>query len=279
MDQHQENYSRLIIEILPADILFLEDEIKNRNDFFSKLTHPERDDYDFKNIAYFHTTNKLVAAVDALKSLQLLNHGTPAGISINVTVNGVGGLLRQALESLGWARWLSKNVNELEEQRKGYFFALDDLLERRKYYNALGQQEEMDKADKLVKEWVDYGVLQNYYEASAVSIRTGVLERKPKYNLPSITDICQAIELNTSIISPEILAEYPGMKTASWLFRWSSGIAHGKHWVNTFEPSHDELSVTTPNYLNLTLIIFAIHDLVTGRQVNPESCKDLNDAT
>lgn len=279
MEQHQENYCRLIIEVLPADILTLENEIRKRNEFFSKLTKPERDDYDYKNIAYFHTTNKLLAAVDALKTLQLLNHVTPPDMSGNVTVNVVGGLLRQALESLGWARWLSKNANELDGPIKGYFFALDDLLERRKYYNALGRQEEMDNADQLVKEWIDYGVLQNYYEDSAVSTRTEVSERKPKYNLPSITVICQGIELNTSIISPEVLAEYPGMKTASWLFRWSSGIAHGKHWVNRFEPSYDGLSVATPNYLNLTLIIFAIHDLATGGPVNRETCKDLNGET
>jgi hypothetical protein len=181
-----------------------------------------------------------------------------------VTQNGVVGLLRQALESLGWARWLSEYSTESEGQLKGYFFHLEDVIQRRKYYNDLGRQEEMDAANKLVTDLVDDGLRLGYYKEMAVSPRTGVLEQKPMLILPSITEICQSVKLSTKIITPEVLAMYPGMVSASWLYRWASGFAHGKHWVNRHKPNADGLSVRNPNYLNMTLIIVAIHDLISG---------------
>jgi hypothetical protein len=264
MGQHQKNYIDRVIKTLPADILILEDKIKRRNDTQSNLTETEQNDY--ANLAFFYATNQLLAAADALQTLHLLSHGSEAEITVNVTQNGVAGLLRQTLESLGWARWLSGESTEFDRQIRGFFYHVEDVKQRSKYYNDLGQQREMEEADKLLEDVINDGVRLEYYNEMTLSDRTGVLEQKPKMNLPKITDICQGVKLSTSIITPEVLAEYPGMKSASWLYRWASGLAHGKHWVNKHEPNADGLSFRTPNYLNMNLMMSAIHDLIDDIQ-------------
>jgi hypothetical protein len=261
MDQHQKNYIKLVTKVLPPDILSLESKIKSRNDYYGNLTEAEQNDY--KNLGYFYATNQLLAAVDVLQTLHLLSHGSETEITINVTQNGVAGLLRQAFESLGWARWLSNSTTESDVQIRGFFYHIEDVKQRRKYYNDLGWQKEIERTDRLLMDTINDGVRLEYYTETVISDRPGVLERKPNLNLPKITEICQGVKLPTNIITSEVLAEYPGMESASWLYRWASGLAHGKHWVNTHEPSADGLSFRTPNYMNMNLIMSAIHDLIT----------------
>lgn len=265
MDQHRQNYIRYVTEVLPNDISSLVSKIQHRNNAYRDLDEADPD--DFRTFAHFHATNQLLAAVDALKTLQLLVHGSETEVTVNITQNGVVGLLRQALESLGWARWLLEYSSDWEGQVRGYFFHLEDVVQRRRYYNDLGQQENMDAANKLVIDLVNDGVRLGYYKQMAVSPQTDVPEQKPILSLPSITEICQSVKMRPEIVTSEVLDVYPGMGSASWLYRWASGFAHGKHWVNIHDdPDADGLSVRAPNYLNMTLIVFAIHDLINDIQ-------------
>jgi hypothetical protein len=260
MNQQQRVYISQVTETLPMDISKLDSIIKSRNEIYSALIEAEQEDY--KNQGYFHATNQLLSAVDALKTLQLLNHGISPHVTVNVTQNGTVGLLRQALESLGWAHWLSDYSMDSDGELKGFFFHLKDVTEACKYYKDLGRAEEIATWLQIETDLITNGLNLNFYEEKSLSTRTSVLEQKPKLFLPSITQICEGMKLSQNIVTPQVIEMYPGMGTASWLYRWASGFAHGKHWVNKHNPDSRRLSARVPNYFNMTLLISVIHNLI-----------------
>lgn len=253
-DVHLNNYLKIIVEVLPDTTRRLEGEIVRRNDYFSKMNSAEQD--DFLGISYTHSTNQLVACCDALKSLEFLSRGPAEQLQVNVTQNGVAGILRQALEAFATFEWLNNCVTEEEKRQKAHSYQMADLQERANFYKDLGDEREYQKTVKMKEEYLRVGLLKGYSKEDRD--KKGNLIGKQEKPLLGITDLCVQLLTPESIFTKEVLAIYPGMQNASWLYRWSSGMAHGKFWVNLFLTDSKGIGKITPNYLNLNALLLTI---------------------
>lgn len=253
-DKHSQIYLRLIVEILPVTILKLDRTIDNREKYFGSLSDEEKD--DFLGSSYFFLSSQLRATADALHTLSALSHVENDSLRVTVTQNGVAGLLREALEAIATYTWLNDYKTEEEARAKAHSYTVEDLVERLNYYEELGDETNITKTKQLQSEANQQG-LDLGFTTQAIS-KSGVPFLKPMQALPSITDRIGKIPTPSEVVTTEVLKMYPGMKNARWLFRWASGLSHGKHWVTNFITAEDGSQRTVPYYLNLHLLLFTI---------------------
>lgn len=251
---HLNTYLRLIAEVLPGTLQHLEEGISKREERFSALSDSDKD--DLLGLSYVYSTNQLWASCDALKTLHLLSHKSNESFQVNVTQNGVAGLLRQALESLATFDWLNDYSSDNEARQKAHSYQLSDLKERANYYRDLGDDAEHTRTLTLLKSVIESGLGNGYTRNETDS--SGKSISKQVIPLLGPTDLCMRILTPRDVISDEVLTHYRGMENASWLYRWSSGLAHGKYWVNLFSPIDGDLMTTVPNYLNLSVLLLTL---------------------
>lgn len=251
---HLDNYLRIIVEVLPDTLKRLEGEISNREEKFSKMTPAAQD--DFLGFSYAYATNQLRACCDALRTLEFLSHKSKESLEVNVTQNGVAGLLRQSLESMATHKWLTDYSTEEEARQKAHSYQLVDLQERANYYKDLGYTEEYGRTIALLESTKRIGLEKGFSKEGTNSNGEPIV--KQAIPLLNVTDLCLRIVTPDDVISKEVLKHYPGMANASWLYRWSSGLAHGKFWVNLFQPLDGDLKRTVPNYLNLSVLLLTL---------------------
>lgn len=253
-DIHLNNYLGLIVEVLPSILQQLESQISRRDARFSKLSASDKD--DFLGWSYVYSTNQLMACADALRTLEFLSHKSTGSLQVNVTQNGVAGLLRQALESLSTFAWLNAYSNDSEARQKAHSYHIADLQERANYYKDLGEEKEVEKTISMLESARIVGLEEGYSRQEPD--KNGKLIHKQLVPLPGLTDLCARILTPEDVITEGVLRHYPGMKDASWLYRWSSGLAHGKFWVNLFTLSEGDMHRTVPNYLNLSVMLLTL---------------------
>ena len=253
-DQHLDNYIRLLVQILPTSIINLDKTIDNREQFYSNLTAEQRE--DLSGSSFFFSSGQLRAIADVLHTLSSLSHTSNGSLQVTVTQNGVAGLLREALEALATYLWLNDYESEEVAQAKAHSYLVIDLQERLIYYKDLGDAENLANSDGWLSEANQMGLTHGFTQEETNKYGTPYL--KPTHPLPPITDRIEKIKAPPTVITNEVLKQYPGMENSKWLYRWSSGLSHGKHWVTNFKTMEDGSKRTVPNYLNLFMLLFTI---------------------
>ena len=251
---HLDNYLRVIVVVLPATLERLELEISRREKQFSAMSDPDKD--ELLGLSYLYSTNQLWATCDALRTLEFLSHKSPETLQVNVTQNGVAGLLRQALEALATFDWLNDYSSNDTAEKKAHSYQLADLNERANYYRDLGDDSEYQQTLGYLESARKLGLERGYTRKETDSRGKVILSQEIALLGPTV--LCMRIFTPSSVITAEVLKHYRGMENASWLYRWSSGLAHGKYWVNLFSPAKGDLKKTVPNYLNLSVLLLTL---------------------
>ena len=160
------------------------------------------------------------------------------------------------MEALATFNWLNDYSSDNEARQKAHSYHLADLNERANYYRDLGDDSEYQKTLVYLESARQLG-LERGYTKKETDLHGKVLLRQ-EIALLGPTDLCMRILTPRSVITEEVLKHYRGMENASWLYRWSSGLAHGKYWVNLFRTIEGDLKKTEPNYLNLTVLLLTL---------------------
>lgn len=253
-DQHLDNYLRLIVQFLPTTITNLDKTIDNREKHFSNLTVKQRE--DMLGSSFFFSSNQLRAIADALHTISSLSHISNGSLQVTVTQNGVAGLLREALEAVATYLWLNDYESEEVAKAKAHSYLVIDLQERLNYYKDMGDAENSAKSNGWLNEANQLGLTHGFTHEE--TNKNGVLFLKPTHSMLAITDLIEKIKAPPTVITTGVLKQYPGMENSKWLYRWSSGLSHGKHWVTNFRTLEDGSTRTVPNYLNLFVLLFTI---------------------
>ena len=253
-DQHLDNYIRLITEVLPSNLSNLDMAIDNRERHFGAL--PDEEKEDMLGTSFFFSSNQLRAAADSLHTLMSLSHVSDGSIQVIVTQNGVAGLLREALEAIATFKWLNDCSSDDEARAKAHSYSVQDLQERLNYYKDLGDSENLAKSDGLLADAIQLGLDRGYTTESTNKKGEPIL--KPLCPLPNTTDLMDNVKTPKTVITPTVLSHYPGMENSKWMYRWSSGLSHSKHWVTNFTTLKDGTKRTVPNYINLNVMLLTI---------------------
>jgi len=253
-DLHLENYIRIVTEVLPTTFSNLEVAIANRERHYGGLTDAEKS--DMLANSFFFSSSQLRASADSLHTLMSLSHVSGDSLQLTVTQNGVAGLLREALEAIATYRWLNDNTSEDLTRAKAHSYCVEDLQERLNYYRDLGDSENRAKSEELLSEAMQTGLSHGYVIEAFNKKGEPIL--KPLSPLPATTDLMNSIKTPTSLITSRVLDDYPGMENSKWMYRWSSGLSHGKHWVTKFTVLEDGTTKTVPNYINLNVMLLTI---------------------
>lgn len=256
MDTHEETFARLMFEFLPGEVADLERLIAKREASFAGMSQTEKDSY--LGLAHFHSTNLLNAVLDSFRTLHQLVRHEDASVVVIATHNGIAGLLREALEALAIYDWLNTSVDVEVTKKRGYTINYVDLEERGKYYRDLGDKENLAKSLAMLGQEKKVGYEIGYL--ADVTDKNGKVFTSFAEPLPDSTSLCRNFKTPKELINGVILDMYPGMENAAWLFRWLSGLTHGKHWVNKYENNGDGTSMRKVNYMFLNISIMTINN-------------------
>jgi len=256
MDTHEQTFARLMFEFLPGEIGDLERLIAAREAVFAGMSQSEKDSY--LGLAHFHSTNLLNAVLDSFRTLHQLVRREDASVVITATHNGIAALLRGALEALAIFDWLNNSVDVEIRKKRGYTINYVNLEERGKYYRDLGDKENLEGSLNMFAQEKKVGYEKGYL--ADLTDKNGKVFTSLTESLPDSTSLCRNFKTPKDLINGAILEMYPGMENAAWLFRWLSGLTHGKHWVNKYEDNGDGTSMRKVNYMFLNISIMTINN-------------------
>lgn len=220
-------YRDLIMKIVPR-IGTLDDEVTA---LIGIVGGPETPAYRLRNTEFaFEAIAQagvcLAAAINALKTLELTTTFSNNSAQLNITNNGWAGLIRQTLEASAYANWLLEDSSPTTLQARSFGAMWDDARERRLCMEALGAPTNIKQAHEVVQRLVDDGKRLGLTKEGKDGTWHPIVRR------PAATDLMQAVELPSSVLSGVDLTDSPGYANAQWLYRWVSGLAHGYPWAS-----------------------------------------------
>lgn len=170
----------------------------------------------------------LSASADALLTLALTSPVMESRQTLHVTANGWPGLARQALESAAVGRWLLEPEDLGELQERGLASLWREASERISCMRALGSATELEAAmsdrDLLLQQATSEGLTRSRTQRRRIVV-------EPRVPMPSATDLLRREHLPPEFLAGVDLTDIPGLGNGEWLYRWTSGSAHGYSWV------------------------------------------------
>ncbi len=180
--------------------------------------------------AFAYAAVHLASGSDALLTLRLMAMPDPSKPHLSVTVNGSAGLVRQALESTAFARWLLADRSAEGLQRRGFAERWADVEEQAKYLNSWNGEEPRRLAQEMRAEVADEGVRLELLVGNPGEERKH--PGRPSLPRPAATQILAQVNLKPDLIVGLAERLGAGVTTAEWLYRWLSGMAHGYAWAS-----------------------------------------------
>lgn len=154
-------------------------------------------------------------------------------IQVRVSINGVAGLLRQAMECLAKAEWLlqAKNLSEIEA--RGFAFLWSNSENRLKYERALGSSR-VEEIKQLMVQTRKEGIALGLFETK--SDQKDGYASEPRVKIADSSGLLRKLRTNM-LLPDEVIAQYgPGFENAEWLYVWLSGFTHGLEWIHKNVP-------------------------------------------
>lgn len=198
----------------------------------------------------------LGAAANSLLALRLLTFGEIVDVDgdlrmdANITVNGTAGLIRQIVECAARALWLVSPKSAEDLNVRGFAAVWANAEEACRFARAIGSPE-ADEKEKVFQELLESGRSQGW-------INEGGRKPKPTYPLSDATGILAGVTFDVGPLAPAIHLLGTNVSNGEWVYRWSSGMAHGHAWVHSKSPEGMkdpvmELVWTRPDWMKLGL--------------------------
>lgn len=233
MDINPSVFAHMMTSSLPIGINHLEQVIDQRFKLLGSLPEEE-----YETLLFEHATHVLCAVNNALITLSHTNHvHNGSQQTVNVTSNGIAGLLRVSLEGMALFFWLSEVKEPSVLRARGFGIHFKQVEEASKYYKQIGDMDATEKFTELFKVELAFGIENNFLRER--KDKPGRFECVGEAQVPDATSLCTKIQIPPEIVSPEIVAIYNGISNAGFLYRWLSGSSHGMYWVNSFENGPD----------------------------------------
>lgn len=198
----------------------------------------------------------LGAAVNSLLALRLLTFGEIVDVDgvmkmdAHITVNGTAGLIRQTVECAARALWLVSPKSAEDLNLRGFAAVWANAEEACRFAKAIGSPE-ADEKEKFFQELLDAGLSKGW-------MNEGARKPKPTYPLSDATGILAGVTFDAGPLSPAVHLLGTNVNNGEWVYRWSSGMAHGHAWVHSKSPEGMkdpvmELVWTKPDWMKLGL--------------------------
>lgn len=198
----------------------------------------------------------LGAAVNSLLALRLLTFGEVVDVDgvmkmdANITVNGTAGLIRQTVECAARALWLVSPKSAEDLNLRGFAAVWANAEEACRFARAIGSPE-VDEKEGNFQALLESG-------RSKSLINEGARPPKPTYPLSDATGILGGVTFDAGPLTPAIHLLGTNVNNGEWVYRWSSGMAHGHAWVHSKSPEGMkdpvmELVWTKPDWMKLGL--------------------------
>ena len=168
----------------------------------------------------------------------------------NITVNGTAGLIRQTVECAARALWLVSPKSSYDLDLRGFAAVWANAEEACRFARAIGSPEAIEK-EKNFQELLEIGRSKGW-------MNEGGRRPKPTYPLSDATGILAGVTFDAGPLSKATHLLGTNVNNGEWVYRWSSGMAHGHAWVHPKTPegikeSAMELVWTTPDWMKLGL--------------------------
>ncbi|MDP4013917.1 MAG: hypothetical protein Q8P38_04795 [Candidatus Nanopelagicales bacterium] len=183
---------------------------------------------DFAAEAFAIASIHVAAGLDALRSLHFLVLREPDDRNLRITVHGACVLVRQSLESGASARWLVGDLSLTVLQQRGFAAVWRSTHEQASYLNSLRGDPLTQKANETCEQLIADGQRLELVGARGRGDREKIL---PKVRVPDSASLARAVPLRPEIVDAAANVLGPGVANAEWLYRWSSGMAHGYMWA------------------------------------------------
>lgn len=209
------------------------------------------------------------AAVDTFTGLRLLVLNTgietdangQATVTARILPNAVPGLLRQALEAAGRARWLlAASANDTRTAR-GFAATWEDATEAIKYANAAGHHRLDDLKAALER------LIEDGRELDLLTATKDKPYWAPKVQINAI-DSLRGLNFDPYPDQYNDLSEQARRgDDAVWIYRWLSGMTHGLGWGHSrrrVDPVDGTRIMLMPDYGRITLAAVLVEQAIRG---------------
>ena len=240
-DLTSKGFTKFVLEDIPSMNQKLEFVITQNNAKISEASQSGKpEDLVINHLAI--STGCLVSITDALSALNrhLIKIG-PTSYEMSVFPRSTNSIIRIAFENWALYSWL-----QLEEEMKplawkSLAFLYENATEARKYYSALGSDENVARIDLqldiLTKEGIALGYIREVVDANDPQ------KVHLKYpSIPSMVDLSRDINLLADYAGHEIqnaLSVHPGIDNGAYIYRFLSGHVRGLQWVTNFDTGQE----------------------------------------
>ena len=260
-DHHKINFQNILLNEIPKTITLLDKLIAERN--IQIASWKEEDNKDLSKDALAIATGNLISIQDIFTALHKHIHKEDEfNYTLHTFPRSTNALVRLALENLAIYNWIGVEDPTRTTESKAYSFLLYNAEEGEKYYRALGDTRSMQRISEQLDQLIEVGFSRKYLSIDPKDKKPYL--KSALAQIPNTTDLCQKIRTINAYSKEsqdKILAMYPGIGNAAFLYKFFSGHVHGLQWVTKFEgaegmPTKQEIIYWIPNMALLAIISY-----------------------